>query len=90
MTDHLSVRACRGCGARGARLSQRAHSEVCEAADVVTLATPPDRLLLCLDPACHGEFYYPLTPDESIGCPVDGMHDVAVYQGPSNHQGNRP
>lgn len=30
-----SKRVCRGCGARGRRLSQEAHKAVCERADVV-------------------------------------------------------
>lgn len=55
----------------------------------VVNATPPDRLLLCLHPSCHGEFYYPLTSDESISCPYDRTHDVAVYSGPTTHGGDR-
>ncbi len=47
---------------------------------------PPERLLLCLGP-CHGDFYYPLGPDESIGCPVDATHPVAVYEAPAIHAG---
>lgn len=36
-----SERVCRGCGARGGRLSQEAHATVCERADVVAEESVP-------------------------------------------------
>lgn len=50
---------------------------------------PPVRLLLCMHPDCHGEFYLPLSLEEAIVCPNDREHTVALYQAPSLHRGDR-
>ena len=52
------------------------------------IATPPARVLLCLED-CFGEFYLPLDLDDHMKCPVDSEHRVAVYSGPIIHEGDR-
>lgn len=48
---------------------------------------PPYKVLLCLNPDCHDEFYLPLDPDSHMTCPHDSSHPVAVYHGPTLHAG---